>query len=382
MNFNLTEEQQLLQDSVRRFAERSYAFAARTALVQAGQGGSAQNWQLFAENGWLAAALPEAGGGLGGSVVDTALIAQQLGRALVIEPYLGCAVLAAQTLAAAASAEQQARWLPGLACGEQRYALAFAEAASNGDPSIVEMQALRSGDGYVLNGSKTLVLGANGASGYIVSARLHGAQAPHDIALFLVDATAPGVSARAWLLHDGSRAADLHFAQVRVGDEALLGAPAGGLAALREGLAHAVAALCAELVGAMEKAIEMTAEYLKVRRQFGVPIGSFQALQHRLADMVAELEVARSMLYALLASIENDSAAQRDHTVSMAKSLVGRAAKYVCGQAIQLHGGIGMTEEYAVGHYFKRAVVADLLFGNGDSHDAASAAVLQRALMS
>ncbi|WP_027794499.1 acyl-CoA dehydrogenase family protein [Paraburkholderia acidipaludis] len=382
MNFTLTDEQQLLQDSVRRFIDKSYGFAARTALVQAGRGGSAENWQRFADNGWLAAALPESGGGLGGSVLDTALIAQQLGRGLVIDPYLGCAVLAAQTLAAAATPEQQARWLPPLASGEARFALAWCEAASNGNPAVVEMQATLSGDDYLLNGRKSLVLGARGSNGYIVSARIHEAGKPGQLALFVVDAGTPGVTERAYLLHDGSSASALEFAQVRVQADQRLGLRADGLPALRHGLAHAVAALGAELVGAMERAIEMTAEYLKVRRQFGVPIGSFQALQHRIADMSAELEVARSMLYALLASIENDNAARRDHTVSMAKALIGRAAKYVCGQAIQLHGGIGMTEEYAVGHYFKRAVVADLLFGNSDAHDAVSVAVLQRALTS
>jgi alkylation response protein AidB-like acyl-CoA dehydrogenase len=259
-------------------------------------------------------------------------------------------------------------------------ALAWCEAASNGNPAIVETEARPSGDGYVLTGQKSLVLGARGSSAYIVSARVRESGKSGQLALFVVDARAPGLTERPYLLHDGSSASTLDFAQVRVQTDARLGPQGDGLPALRHGLAHAVAALSAELVGGMERAIEMTADYLKVRRQFGVPIGTFQALQHRIADMSAEMEVARSMLYALLASIENDDAARRDHTVSMAKALIGRAAKYVCGQAIQLHGGIGMTEEYAVGHYYKRAVVADLLFGNSDSHDAVSAAALQRAL--
>ncbi|MGH8788236.1 MAG: acyl-CoA dehydrogenase family protein [Cupriavidus necator] len=373
MNFQLDAEQQLLQDSVRRFVDKAYAFEQRGACPSDGAG----QWQRFAEQGWLAAALPEAHGGLGGSVIDTTLITAEFGRGLVTEPYLGCAVLAAQTLAAAASPAQRERLLPMLADGSQRMALAYSEAASFGDPAVVSTQATPTADGYQLDGRKTMVLGAPGVDRFIVSARLaHDSDAVADIALFLVDAGSPGLTSTPWPLHDGSQAAELVLDQVRVGNDALLGAPGNGLAALRHGLAHAVAALGAELVGAMEQAIAITADYLKIRQQFGVAIGSFQALQHRMADMAAECEMARSMLYALLAAIGHDEAGARDYTVSQAKALIGRAARFVCGQAIQLHGGIGMTEECRVGHYFKRAVVADLLFGHSDRHEAACAAAL------
>ncbi|MGH9509760.1 MAG: acyl-CoA dehydrogenase family protein [Terriglobales bacterium] len=381
MNFKLNSEQQLLQDSARRFIDRAYGFDERTALLKAGQGASDGNWRSFAEMGWLAAALPEKHDGFGGSVMDTALIAQELGRGLVIEPYLGCAVLAAQTLVAAASPAQRKRLLPQLADGSQRIALAYSEASSRGDPAILATSATACAGGYVLQGRKTLVLGASTADSFIVSARMAGGMdSARDISLFLVDADSPGLTQHSFLLHDGSRASELVFDQLRVGSDALLGEPGTGLSALRHGLAHAVAALCAELVGAMEKAIEITADYLKTRKQFGVAIGSFQALQHRMADMVADLEMARSMLYALLASMENDDPAALQFTLSQAKALIGRAAKNVCGQAIQLHGGIGMTEECAIGHYYKRAVVADLLFGNSDRHEADCASALQRGL--
>ncbi|MFX1674806.1 acyl-CoA dehydrogenase family protein [Paraburkholderia sp. A2WS-5] len=378
MNFNLNAEQQLLQDSVRRFVDRDYGFETRTALLKARTTSCDAHWRTFADNGWLAAALPESCGGLGGSLIDTVLIAQQLGRALVIEPYLGCAVLAAQTLLAAGTPAQCEQWLPALADGSSKYALAYSEPQSRGFAEPVNLVAKATPEDYVLSGTKTLVLGGANADHFIVSARASDADG---ITLLRVAADAEGLTRRVLPLHDGSFAAELIFDGVRVRREAVLGEPGRGLTALRHGLAHATAALGAELVGAMEKAIEITAEYLKVRKQFGVQIGSFQVLQHRLADMAAELELARSMLYALLASLENDDEPTRHRTVSQAKSLIGRAARFVCGQAIQLHGGIGMTEEYQVGHYYKRAVVADVLFGSSDRHDAACAAQLQKDLL-
>lgn len=380
MNFQLNSEQQMLQDSVRRYIERAYAFDRRTAQVRAGRDHHAVNWSSFAENGWLAAALPEEYGGLGGSVLDTVLIAQELGRGLVVDPFVGCAVLAAQTFVAAATPAQLDVLLPRVAEGTCRIALAYQEASSRGKPTVVETLATRDASSFRLHGQKTLVLGAPGADHFIVSARIADHAASDDnLTLFLIDATAPGVTMCAVPLHDGSWAAQLQFDGVQVGQQAVLGEPGCGLSALRHGLAHGTAALCAELVGAMEAAIVATAEHLKVRKQFGVPIGSFQALQHRMADMAAEMELARSMLYALLASLENDDAATRQHTASAAKALVGRAAKQVCAQAIQLHGGIGMTEEYTIGHYFKRAVVADILLGTSDQHDADRGALLRDA---
>ncbi|MGF6780733.1 acyl-CoA dehydrogenase family protein [Paraburkholderia sp. GAS334] len=382
MNFNLNSEQQMLQDSVRRFVDKDYSFEARTALIKAGATPEytrhTSHWQTFADNGWLAAALPEAGGGLGGTLIDTVLIAHELGRGLVVAPYLGCAVLAAQTLAAAATPAQLERLLPPVADGSRKLALAYSEAQSCGFPEPVLTRAEASAGGYALHGCKTLVLGGLDADSFIVSVVTPDAPG---LTLVLVDAASHGLTRRALPLHDGSWAAELSFDGVRVRHDDLLGEPGHGLAALQHGLAHGTAALCAELVGGMEKAIAITADYLKMRKQFGVPIASFQALQHRMADMAAELEVARSMLHALLASIENDPEAVRRHTVSQAKALIGRAAKFVCGQAIQLHGGIGMTEEYAVGHYYKRAVVADVLLGGSARHEAACAAHLQHTLV-
>jgi alkylation response protein AidB-like acyl-CoA dehydrogenase len=372
MDFNLNSEQQLLRDSVRRYIDKAYSFEARAALVKARQEGSAENWCMFADNGWLAAALPEEYGGLGGSLIDTALITQEFGRGLVIEPFLGCAVMAAQTLAAGATHAQKARLLPLLADGSRRLALAYSEPESRGMPQPVALRAEVNAGGYSLHGRKSLVLGAAGAQEFIVSAQLAGSPG---VTLFLVDADNAGLARQPLPLHDGTWAEELVFDGLQLAPDALMGDAGSGLAALRAGLSHGIVALCAELVGVMEKAIEVTADYLKTRQQFGTAIGNFQALQHRIADMAAEMEVARSMLFAALAAMENADA-EREKTLSEAKALIGRAAKNVCGQAIQLHGGIGMTEEYLVGHYFKRAIVADLLLGSSERHEAACAAML------
>jgi acyl-CoA dehydrogenase len=385
MNFTLTQEQQMLQDSVARFIEKDYAFEARTALVKAGSRCDARHWGTFANNGWLAAALPEEQGGLGGSLLDTVLIAGEFGKGLVIEPYIGCAVAAAQAVLAGGTPAQREALLPALADGSRKLALAYSEAGARGLPAPISTHADAAPDGYVLNGVKTLVLGGTEADAFVVSAMTPIARpaSAHDgaeLRLFVVPANAPGVRCRALPLHDGSWAAEVGFDNVAVPAQGLLGEPGTGLAALRQGLLHGTAALCAELVGAMDKTIEITAGYLKMRHQFGVAIGSFQALQHRMADMAAEAEVARSMLYALLAAVETGTPEEVARTLSQAKSLIGRAAKYVCGQGIQLHGGIGMTEEYTVGHYFKRAVVADALYGNADLHEAVVAEALQQSL--
>jgi alkylation response protein AidB-like acyl-CoA dehydrogenase len=376
VQLNLNAEQQLLQDSVARFIGQSYDFEKRTSWAKACAGGSDTNWRTFAENGWLAAAIAEDYGGVGGSVLDTVIISQQFGRGLVIEPYLGCAVLATQTLLAAGTPAQCSQWLPSLCDGSRRLALAYSEPASRGLPEFVATRAQRTGSGYLLHGRKTLVLGAVGADGYICSARTSGKPAESDgISLFLLPPHAPQLSVTPLPLHDGSLAAELAFEGVYVED--LLGEPDRGLPAIREGLAHAILALCAELIGAMERTIEITADYLRSRKQFNVPLASFQSLQHRMADMAAEMELARSMLFAALASFENDDAATRLDTVSAAKAFITNAARNVCGQGIQLHGGIGMTEDYVVGHYFKRAAVADVLLGGGALHEAACAKRLQ-----
>ena len=380
MQFNLDAEQQLLCDSVARFVDNDYYFAQRSVPTSAGEGDNSDaNWRTFAENGWLAACVPEAHGGVGGSVIETAIVSEQFGRGLIVEPYLGCAVLATQVLLAAATDAPSTAWLPSLCDGSRRLALAYSESASRGMPHYVATRAERDGTGYRLHGHKTLVLGAPGADGYIVSARTSGEARDADgISLFVVIAGDERLKVAPVTLHDGRAAAEVTLDGVRVAH------PTGeinrGWPALQEGLSHAMLALGAELVGAMERTIEVTADYLRSRKQFGVPIATFQSLQHRMADMAAELELARSMLFAALASYQNDDVATRLEVLSGAKALITTAARNVCGQGIQLHGGIGLTEEYVVGHFFKRAVVADTLFGSSALHEAASAQALQTRL--
>ncbi|WP_160109813.1 acyl-CoA dehydrogenase family protein [Pseudomonas izuensis] len=377
MDFALNSEQRLLQDSVHRYVDKAYGFEARTALLKAGKNGSADNWGIFADNGWLMAALPQEYGGLGGSLLDTVIIAQELGRGLVLEPFLGCAVLAAQTLVAGGTPAQKIRLLPHLAEGTLRMALAYSEPNSRGMPEPVALSAEPVGQGYRLNGCKTLVLGAVDAAVFIVSATVTSVPG---VTLLLVDGNSAGLRRQALRLHDETWVEELTFDNVLVDADAVLGEPGQGLSALRTGLAHGTVVLCAELIGVMEKTLEVTAEYLKVRQQFGVPIGSFQSLQHRMADMAAEMELARSSLHVALASMANDDEATRSKKLSGSKMLICRAAKFVCGQGIQLHGGIGMTEEYLVGHYYKRAIVADLQLGSSDRHEAACASALQTEL--
>lgn len=375
MNFDLDIEQMRLRDDVRDFTERHYGFDDRKMLPDDKAAHERDNWRLFAVRGWLATALPREYGGGGGSSFETTLIAHEFGRALVLEPYLGCAVMAAQTIVAAGTPQQLARFIPELASGRCRVALAYSEAQSRGMPEPILLRAERAPDGFILHGRKTLVLGGVGADRFVVSA-----VAGEQPVLLMIDAASPGLTITALELHDGRQAAQLAFDGVFAPGEALLGEPEKALAALRHGLAHGTAALCAELVGMMERAIEITADYLHGRVQFGAPIGRFQALQHRLADMAAEMELSRSMLFALVAALDDGEREAIQRAVSQTKSLVGRAAKSVCGQAIQMHGGIGMTEACPIGHYFKRAVVADSLLGSSNSHDGVRADALEHTL--
>lgn len=380
MDLSLSAEQQMLQDSVSRFVQNDYDFQKRSRLVAAGLGGSPDTWRIFAVNGWLTAGFPEDFGGFGEGAIETALISQQLGRGLVVEPWLGSAVLATRTFLAAGSAAQLVEWLPSLGDGSLRLALAYGEAQSRGLPHIVAARADREGEGWRINGKKNLVLGAAGADAFVVSARTEGdLESRRGIGLFLVAADAPGLSVVPVRLCDGSVAAEVSLAAVPA---VTLGDPTDGLIALEHGLAHAVSALCAELVGGMERSIEISAEYLRTRKQFGVPIATFQSLQHRLADMAAEMELARSMLFVALASIENDDVDTRRAVLSGAKAFITTAARNVCGQGIQLHGAIGMTEECAIGHYFVRAVVADAVLGGRSVHHAVCAEALQKRFVS
>ncbi len=368
MNFNFSDEQRQFRDSLDRYVREAYSFDARRAIVGGERGWSADVWQQLAEMGALAIALPEAHDGFGGGAFDTLLVMEALGRGMVVEPYLATVVLGAGLIADAGTAEQQTASLPGVASGALQLALAHSEAGGRYALSQIATTAVRDGDAYVLNGSKAVVLHGATADQLIVSARTSGGvRDEQGISLFLVDAKASGLTVRGYPTQDGQRAADIQLKAVRVPASALIGTEGQALAVIEKATDRGIAALCAEAVGNMAAMIEATVAYLKTRKQFGVAIGTFQALQHRAVEMYLHAEQARSMAYLAAARLDGDAAARR-HAVSAAKVLVAQSARYVSQQAVQLHGGIGVTDELAVSHYFKRLTMISQLFGDSDHH--------------
>jgi pimeloyl-CoA dehydrogenase small subunit len=369
MDFDLTEEQRLLQDSVARLLADRYTFEQRKAYMKTPEGWSREIWSAYAELGLLGLPFAEAEGGHGGSAEETMIVAEQMGRVLTLEPWLPTVVLGGGFLRHGASAEQRGALVPRIAAGEMLLAFAHTEVQSRYDLHDVATTAQRDGAGWVLNGRKMVVLHGDSAHRLVVTARTGGSQRDlKGIGVFLVDAAAPGISRRGFTAVDGHRAAEVVLEGVRVGPEAALGNPEDGLPLVDRVMDEAIAALAAEAVGAMEAVHALTLEYLKTRRQFGRPIGSFQALQHRAAEMMVALEEARSMAMLGAMMAEEEDAAERRRQMRAVKLQVGRAAKYVGQQAIQLHGGIAMTMEYAAGHYFKRLTAIDMTFGDAEHH--------------
>ena len=369
MDFSLTEEQRLLKDSVDRFVRESCPLDRRRALVSGEPGYSEESWRRMAALGWLGACVPESYGGIGGGPVETMLLMEAFGAGLVPEPYFPSVVLGGGLVAAAGSEAQKQALLPALAAGDLKLAFACVEAQAGYDLFDVETTAARRGGGYVVNGAKGVVLGAPTTDRIIVCARTAGGSRDRDgIGLFLVDRAADGVRLRGYPTVDGLRAAEVAFENVAVEEDAVLGDPGGAWPAIEAVAERAVAALCAEAVGAMDAIVRGAAEYLKTRKQFGRPIGTFQVLQHQLADMVIALEEARSMAYAATLRLDEPDALLRAKTISGAKHVTGRSGRLIGQRGIQLHGGMGMTEEMDVGHYFKRLTVIDLTFGDHAHH--------------
>ena len=369
MDFEYTEEQQLLADAVRKFAQKSYAFEARKRVVQSRDGWSAEAWATFAEMGLLGLAVGAEHGGFGGGAIDLMGVMEIFGEALVVEPYLPTLV-GARLVERLGSAAQQKAVLPAVVEGRLRLALAQSEAGTRYDLTPAVTQATQADGGWLLEGEKRVVLGAPAAARLLVPART-----PGGVSLFLVDRDAAGVTLKAYRTLDGMRAADVVLKGVRLGADALLGAEGGALAALEEAVDFASALICAEGVGAMKFACDTTLEYLKTRKQFGVTIGTFQALQHRMVDLYVATEQARSM--ACLACSKADQSAdarERAHAISAAKIKVADAARQVSQEAVQLHGGMGMTEEMKVSHTFRRLTMIAQQFGDADHHLARFAA--------
>jgi pimeloyl-CoA dehydrogenase small subunit len=375
MDFDLSDEQRLLKDSVNGLIEKQYGFEQRKEYGREPLGYSEARWKQFAELGLLALPFAEAQGGVGGTPVETMIVMEAFGRGLVLEPYLATVVLGGGLLRFAGSAAQLDEMVPDIAAGSLRLAFAHTERQSRYDLADVAVDAKPSaGGGFVLSGHKGVVLHGEGADRLVVSARSAGGPREREgISLFLVDPTAEGVAVRGYPTVDGLRAAEITLRDVKLGPDALLGPRDHALPLIERAVGLAIAALTAEAVGAMSVMHELTVEYLKTRKQFGVAIGAFQALQHRAVDMLVALEQARSMAMLATMMAEAPDDAERRRTIAAAKVQCGRSGRYVGQQAIQLHGGIGMTEEYKVGHYFKRVTMIDTLFGDADHHLAAVA---------
>ncbi len=369
MDFDLNEEQRLLADNVARLMKDRYGFEGRKTFRAAPLGFSEELWRQYAELGLLGVPFAEEDGGFGGGAVETMLIMEAFGRALVLEPYLATVVLAGALIRRGASAEQRAALVPRIAAGDLRLAFAHSERQSGWDLFDVGLSARKDGDGFKLSGEKGLVLHGDSAHKLVVSARSAGGRRERGgLGLFLVDASAPGVARRGYATQDGLRAAEITLSDVRVEAQDVVGDPEGAGPTIERAIDEAIAALCAEAVGAMSEAQEITVDYLKTRKQFGVPIGSFQALQHRAADMVVALEQARSMMMLATMTVADDDAGARAKAISAAKAQIGRSARFVGQQATQLHGGIAMTYEYKLGHLFKRMTMIDMTFGDMDVH--------------
>ena len=370
MDFELSPEQELLRDNVARLMKDRYGFEARKTYQASLQGWSDALWRDYAEMGLLGAPFAEADGGFGGDAVETMIVMEEFGKALALEPYLQTVVLSGALLKHAASARQRADLIGAIAAGDLRLSFAHAERQSGYDLSDVGLSAVKDGGGgFVLNGEKTLVSQGDSADKLIVSARVNGDQRDRDgIGLFLVDANARGVSRRGYPTQDGQRAAEIGLTDVRVAPHDVLGHPGGALPVIERAVDETIAALAAEAVGAMSEALRMTVDYLKTRKQFGVTIGSFQALQHRASDMIVALEQARSMAYLAAMMAGEDDAKERGKTMSAVKAQIGRSAKFIGQQAVQMHGGIAMTYEYKVGHLFKRLTMIDKAYGDADVH--------------
>ena len=367
MDFDLTEEQSLIKDQLDRLLSDRYGFEERTKYARSAEGWSTDMWARYAEMGLMALPFAEEHGGIGGGPVETMIVMEAFGRVLALEPYFATVVLGGGFLRAGASDDQKAELIPGIADGSTKYAFAQVERGARYDLSKVSTTAVKDGSGWKLSGIKSLVLHGDCADRLIVTARTAGK--PGDeagIGVFVMDATATGVSRRGYPTQDGLRAAEISFDNVRA--EHVLGDPGNGLSLVRAVVDQAIAALSAEAVGVMSAMHALTVDYIKVRKQFGVPIGQFQVLQHKAVDMFIATEQMRSI--AMFATMMADSVNENERARAMhaAKVELGRGGKLAGENAIQLHGGVGMTTEYAVTHYFKRLAMMNTLFGDGDWH--------------
>jgi alkylation response protein AidB-like acyl-CoA dehydrogenase len=369
MDLQYSPEQLQLRESVERFVREEYDFSRRRKLAASETGHDEGFWKQYADFGWLAVPFKEEDGGIGGDATDVGLVMEGVGRGLLLEPYLANVVLAGGMLSALGNEEQKSEWLQPMMAGERKLALAYSEPQSRYELSHCETRVEREGGRLVLSGRKSFVYGGDVADAYVVIARSAGnAQDEAGLTALLVPANTQGLSVKRYATHDGTRAADLVFDRVAVPASAMLGEEGAAYPALELVIDQAIAAIASEAVGAMSALVDATLEYLKTRKQFGKPIGTNQALQHRMVDMYIALDEARSMaLYGALMLADSDARARRK-ALSAVKIEIDRTARLVGQEAVQLHGAMGVTEELAVGHYFKRLSMIGVSFGDASWH--------------
>ena len=368
MDFNFSEEQTMIRDSLARLLRDQYDFDTRRKVVEGEAGWRPEMWQQFAELGLLAAPFSEEDGGLGGGAIDSMVIMEEFGKALVVEPYVPTIVCAGGFLKHAGTPAQKEEHLTAIIGGERVFAFAYAEPRGRYDLADLETSAKKDGGGYVLNGHKAVVIGAPWASHLIVTARTSGDRRDRNgVSVFIVEKDAAGVTTRDYPTVDGRRASEVYFENVSIPADALIGEEGKGLPLVERVVDEATVAVCAEAMGAMGVAHQQTVEYSKQRKQFGIAIGKFQVLQHRMVDMFMEHEQSISMTYMATLKLDEDETT-RKKAVSAAKVRIGQGGRFVGQEAIQIHGGMGMTDELAVGHYFKRMTMIDSEFGNIDYH--------------
>jgi alkylation response protein AidB-like acyl-CoA dehydrogenase len=379
VDFNYTEEQLALQHTLQRFIAREYDFETRRKLATSELGYSEEAWKQYSELGLLSLPFSEEHGGLGGNAIDLMVIMELIGRGLLLEPYFSTVVLCGCLIRDAASNAMKQAVLPAIAQGKLRVAFASYEAAGRYDLAHVATKAVSDGaGGWRLTGRKSVVLDAPSADRFIVSARITGSTAERDgICLFLVNSAAPGITLTGYPTQCGRRAADIRLEDVAVSADAMIGAGGRSLELIERAVDRGIAALCAEAVGIMEALNEATLNHLKTRKQFGVPIGKFQALQHRMADMFIATEQTRSMAIIAAVHADSDNASERGRAISGAKTYIGQAARLVSQQAVQLHGGMGLVDELIVSHYFKRLTMFNVTLGDADYHMARFSGALE-----
>jgi len=368
MDFSFTEEQTLLRNSVEKYLAGNYKFEDWRKFTRSETGRDPKHWAQFAELGLLAAPLPEAHGGLGGDAVSSMIIMQEFGRTLVVEPYVPTVVIGGGLVTYGGSDAQKEEWIAKIAGGETIMAFAFAESGGRFNLADLTTTAKKQGSNFVLNGQKSVVIAGPWADQFIVTARTGGGRRDaKGVSVFLVDKKTKGISVRDYPTVDGTRASEVTFENVEVPADRLIGELDNGLPLIERVVEEAIAATCAEATGAMKVLVDATVEYSKQRKQFGVPIGKFQVLQHHMVDMFVNYEQAYSITLMVTLKL-GESEIERKKAAAAAKAQIGKSGRFVGQGAVQIHGGMGMTDELNVGHYFKRLTTIDTLYGNVDHH--------------